>query len=174
MRRKYILPLMIFAVGTLTACKKSSLDRVPQDQLSSETFWTSENEARLALNGLYAYLSSGYNYTYDDGASDNAYAQYPWESTATAVSAGNVDATIDMGYKTRYTAVRKFNYFLANVDKTPMAESLKKRYIAEAKVIRAFAYFELVKTFGPVPLLKDAYTDPATTGVAPTAEAEII
>ena len=174
MKRIYYIPLMIFAVSTLTACKKSSLDRVPQDQLSNETFWTSENEAKLALNGLYAYLSNGYNYTYDDGASDNAYAQYPWEGPATAISAGNIDATIDAGYKSRYTQIRKFNYFLANVDKTPMDENLKKRFIAEAKVIRAFAYFELAKTFGAVPLLTESYTDPETTGIAPTPENEVI
>jgi hypothetical protein len=174
MKKILYLPLVLLAVSTFTACKKSSLERVPQDQISSGTFWTSENEARLALNGLYAYFSNAYNYTYDDGASDNAYAQYPWESTATSVSAGNIDATIDMGYKSRYTSIRKFNYFLDNVDKTPMSATLKKRFIAEAKVIRAFAYFELAKTFGPVPLLTKSYTDPEAVGIAPNPEAEVI
>lgn len=179
--KKILYTLMtIFTLYSFSSCKKSSLDFKPQDQVSNTTFWTSGNDARLALNGCYSYFSvnnnynTGYYYAYDDGGSDNAYAQYPWESNATAISAGNVNATIDQGYKTRYSFIRRYNYFLDNVDKTPMDATLKKRFIAEARVIRAFTYFELARTFGPVVLLKTGYTDPLETAVAPTPEADVI
>ena len=165
----------IFAIATLTGCSDSSLDKLPQDQISSTTFWTSEKEARLALTGCYAYLEGGYSNIYNDGSADNAYAQYPWESTATTIAAGDIDAlSVDQGYKSRYTAIRQFNYFLDNVDKTPMNADLKKRFIAEARVLRANTYFELARIFGAVPLLKNAYADPLETGVAPTPEAEVV
>ena len=51
----------IFAIATLTGCSDSSLDKLPQDQISSTTFWTSEKETRLALTGCYAYLEDGYS-----------------------------------------------------------------------------------------------------------------
>lgn len=165
----------IFAIATLTGCSDSSLDKLPQDQISSTTFWTSEKEARLALTGCYAYLEGGYSNIYNDGSADNAYAQYPWESTATTIAAGDIDAlSVDQGYKSRYTAIRQFNYFLDNVDKTSMNADLKKRFIAEARVLRANTYFELARIFGAVPLLKNAYADPLETGVAPTPEAEVV
>jgi hypothetical protein len=168
--------IVLFVLGS---CKKSLLDKIPQDQISSSTFWKSANEARLALNGCYTYFSSndnytGYYYAYNDGATDNAFAQYPWESNATSISAGNVDATIDQGYNTRYQYIRRFNYFLDNIDKTPMDSSLKRRYIAEARVLRAFTYYELADIFGPVPLLTKSYTDPLATAVAPNPEADVI
>lgn len=178
--KKIFFILVVSLLIIQTGCKKTLLDKIPQDQISSSTFWTNANEARLALNGCYSYLSTndnyytGYFYTYDDGASDNAFAQYPWESNATAISAGNIDASLDQGYNARYTFIRRFNWFLDNIDKTPMDKDLMKRYIAEARVLRAFAYFELAKTFGPVPLLTKSYTDPLTTAIAPTSVDSVI
>lgn len=165
----------ILAITVFASCTDSSLDKLPQDQISSSTFWTSEKEARLALTGCYTYLEGGYGNVYNDGASDNAYAQYPWEGTATSIAAGDIDAlSVDQGYKSRYTAIRQFNYFLDNVGKTPMNEDLKKRFIAEAKVLRAMTYFELARYFGPVPLIKNAYNDPLETALVPTPEADVI
>ena len=179
MKKILYTSLIIFALSPFSSCKKS-LDLVPQSQVSSATFWTSANDARLELNGCYTYFSvnnngtTGYYYAYDDGGTDNAFAQYPWESNATSISAGNVDATLDQGYKTRYSFIRRFNYFLDNIEKAPMDAALKKRFIAEARALRAYAYFELARIFGPVPLLKNGYVDPLTTAVAPTPEADVI
>lgn len=164
----------ILAISALVGCTDSSLDKLPQDQISSGSFWTSEKEARLALTGCYAYLEGSYNNAYDDAASDNAYGQYPWEGPSTAISSGNIDASIDRGYKSRYTAIRQYNYFLDNVGKTPMNEDLKNRFVAEAKVLRAMTYFELARNFGAVPLLKNAYSDPLETAIEPSSEADVI
>ncbi|MFV8347213.1 RagB/SusD family nutrient uptake outer membrane protein [Flavobacterium sp. ZB4P13] len=164
----------ILAITALSGCSEDSLDRLPQDQISSATFWTSEKEARLTLTGCYAYLEGSYYNIYNDASSDNAYCQYPWEGTATSISAGDIDATLDQGYKSRYTAIRQFNYFLDNVGKTPMNEDLKKRFIAEARVLRATTYFELARYFGSVPLIKNSYADPLETAIVPTPEADVI
>ncbi|SEA92927.1 Starch-binding associating with outer membrane [Flavobacterium gillisiae] len=168
----------ILAITALSGCSDASLDKLPQDQISSSTFWTNETEARLALTACYKYIdlsiSLYYDTAYDDAASDNAYAQYPWEGPATDLGAGNINASLERGYKVRYTAIRQFNYFLDNVGKTPMNEDLKKRFIAEAKVLRAMTYFELARNFGAVPLLKNLYSDPIETAVIPTPEADVI
>lgn len=174
MKKLFYISVITLATYSLSGCKKSAIDFVPQDQLSSSSFWKSQKDAQLALNGCYGYLNYGYNYAYDDGGSDNAYAQYPWESNATPIAAGNIDATLDQGYNSRYTYIRRYNYFLDNIDKAPMDANLKKRFTAEARVLRAFTYFELARTFGPVPLLKTSYTDPQTTAVAPAPEADVI
>ncbi|WP_443944183.1 RagB/SusD family nutrient uptake outer membrane protein [Pedobacter sp. AW1-32] len=162
--------LSVIAAG----CKKSSLDYVPQDQLSSNSFWTSANDAKLALNGCYGYLSNAFNNAYEDASTDNAYAQYSWESNSPSVSAGNINATIDQGYGSRYTYIRRYNYFLDNVAKAPLSPEVMRRYVAEAKVLRAITYYDLARTFGAVPLLKNSYIDPSETAVSPTAESEVI
>ncbi len=172
-KNKYKL-LIVALLFSLASCE-DNLNLVPQDQISSATFWTSPNDALLAVNGCYDYLEGDYGNPYWDGSVDNAYCQYPWESTATSVSAGDIDATIDVGYNSRYQGVRRFNYFLDNVDKVPgLNPELKKRYISEVRFMRAFVYFKLCQLFGPVPLLKNMYDDPTDAAVAPTTENEVI
>lgn len=170
---KKFIYISFLALIILGGCKKS-VDFVPQDKLSAGTFWKSQNDVQLALNGCYGYLANAFNYAYDDGAADNAYCQYPWENNATLVSAGSIDATLDAGYNSRYVFIRRYNYFLDNVGKATMDETLRKRFIAEARVLRAFTYYELAHYFGAVPLLKKSYTDPEETAVAPSPAAEVI
>jgi len=165
---------IVFGILFFTGCSKSQMEFTPQDQISTSAFWKSSRDALLALNACYGYLQYGYNYAYDDGKSDNAYAQYPWENTATDISGGNIAPSLDAGYNSRYQSIRTLNYFLANIDKAPIDEDTKNKYIAEVRAIRAFAYYELAAIFGPVPLLKEAYNDPTETAVEPTAQADVI
>jgi len=171
MKKFIYTSLLAFII--LGGCKKS-VDFVPQDKLSAGTFWKTQNDVQLALNGCYGYLANAFNYAYDDGAADNAYCQYPWENNATLVSAGSIDATLDAGYNSRYVFIRRYNYFLDNIGKATMDETLRKRFIAEARVLRAFTYYELAHYFGPVPLLKTSYTDPQETAIAPSPTATVI
>jgi len=170
---KKIIYISLLALIILGGCKKS-VDFVPQDKLSAGTFWKTQNDVQLALSGCYGYLANAFNYAYDDGAADNAYCQYPWESNATLISAGSIDATLDAGYNSRYVFIRRYNYFLDNISKATMDETLRKRFIAEARVLRAFTYYELAHYFGPVPLLKTSYTDPEETAIAPSPAATVI
>ncbi|NIG57238.1 RagB/SusD family nutrient uptake outer membrane protein [Chitinophaga sp. Cy-1792] len=171
--KRIIIAISILSVSLFVSCNKK-MDLTPNDTISTASFWKSSNDALLALNACYGYLQTGYMYAYDDGKSDNTFAQYPWESTATNISGGNIDPSMDAGYGSRYQALRSLNYFLANIDKAPVTDQVKKRYTAEARAIRAFVYYELAATFGPVPLIKDQYTDPSETAVAPAPQADVI
>lgn len=63
-------------------------------------------------------------------------------------------------FKTPYENIRKVNIFLANVDKSPLSDGLKKTYKAEARFLRAWYYFIMVKHYGGIPLIGDVvYTD---------------
>ncbi|RED23865.1 putative outer membrane starch-binding protein [Flavobacterium cutihirudinis] len=165
-----------FAAATIFSCTAPPLERVPQDTNSNSTFWTSENDARLALNGCYSYLAYAYGNSYNDGSADNAYCQYPWESDATTISEGNITpASLSAGnYSGKYQSIRGFNTYLDNIGKISMDENLKKRFIAEAKVLRAMTYFDLIRLYGAVPLLTSDYTSPQETAVVPTPEPEVV
>src|SRR5690606_9836050 len=52
----------------------------------------------------------------------------------------------------QYQSINLANQVLDNVPPIGMGENLKERYLAEAKFIRALAYFRLVRAFGGVPL----------------------
>ena len=165
----------LFALVALSGCSDSFLNRNDETKITPSTFWSSQNDAYLALNGCYSFGIEYWKYVYDDACSDNAYAQYPWESPSTNIGAGNINSsTVNRGYISRYKAIRQYNFFLDNVEKTPMDANLIKRYIAEVKSLRALTYFELARNFGPVPLLVKEYTDPSDAGVVPSTEADVI
>lgn len=173
--KKYLIFYIIFGILFSAGCSKKSLDFTPQDQLESSSFWKSARDVELALNGCYAYFSNAYSKAYDDAASDNAYLQYPWESSAARIASGDINATFDAGYANGFQYIRRYNYFLDNVGKAQMDETLKARFIAECRVLRAVTYFDLVRTFGPLPLLKEYYnTEPLSTAVSPSTESEVV
>lgn len=152
-----------------TACE---LDRAPEGQLSSSNYWTSQNDVELALMGCYEYLDADVYGAYTDGYVDNEYCQYPWESNATNISAGNITDDMNDGYNFR--GIRRFNYFLDNVGQVEMDNTLKNQYIAEVRTLRALRYFNMANKFGPTPLFKNYIEDAENARITPTAEADII
>ena len=165
MKAKYIIPIITLLFA---GC---NLDREPQDEIYSNNFWKSESDATRALMGCYTYLPAGSGDIYIDGYADNSYCQYPWESKATVISAGDITDNDNYGYN--FEAIRRFNYFLDNVDKVPMPEATKKQYKAEVRTLRAWYYFGMATRFGAVPLIKKYISQPEEGQIAPTAESEV-
>ena len=60
----------------------------------------------------------------------------------------------------QYRNINYANQVLDNVPAIVMDEALKARYLAEAKFVRAFSYFRLVRAFGNIPLRLHVPTDP--------------
>ena len=165
MKAKYIIPIITLLFA---GC---NLDREPQDEIYSNNFWKSESAATRALMGCYPYLPAGSGDIYIDGYADNSYCQYPWESKATVISAGDITDNDNYGYN--FEAIRRFNYFLDNVDKVPMPEATKKQYKAEVRTLRAWYYFGMATRFGAVPLIKKYISQTEEGQIAPTAESEV-
>ncbi|WNI38508.1 RagB/SusD family nutrient uptake outer membrane protein [Chryseobacterium sp. SG20098] len=165
------IKIILLSVSLAVVNGSCNLDRFPEDKISEETFWKTEKDATLALNGIYAYLSgAAYENMYNDSYTDNSYAQYPWETKAVAASTGDILPFTDFGYD--FTTIRRVNTFLENIDQIPMDKNLAKRYIAEARFIRAFNYFDLSQYFGALPLVqKSGKLD--ETSLTPVSEAEI-
>jgi hypothetical protein len=142
---------------TIVSCKKDFLNRPPQDKISDATFWKTENDVFVALNATYSDALGGEGATiYEDAKTDNAYGQYPWESTATVVSSGDINSASDAGWD--FTAIRSANLLLENADKATMDAARKERYKAEARFLRAYSYLDLMNKFGDVPIITKTLT----------------
>ncbi len=64
------------------------------------------------------------------------------------------DGPLSNYWQYRYKGILRCNIVIAKIPEAPITnESLRKRMIAEAKFLRAFQYFELVKNFGGVPVI---------------------
>ncbi|QCX52932.1 RagB/SusD family nutrient uptake outer membrane protein [Elizabethkingia sp. JS20170427COW] len=168
--KKLIIP--IFSAAALAFSLNScNLDRFPEDQITSETFWTSERDALLGLNGIYSIIGDeAYTSWYNDAFADNAYTQYSWESSATIASAGDITANNDFGYS--WTTIRRANTFMSKIGDVSMDTQKKERFIAEAKFLRALSYFNLAQTFGAIPLFEEPMPD--KDKLAPVPEKDVI
>lgn len=158
---------LIIGLLTCTGCEKF-LDKEPLDQYSVATVYSTEQDIRLALNGLYRQIrgfntdavpkESEYFYTIftDDGYDRRGADQ------ASDLVFNSSHKVLTFDWQSRYAFIRYVNEFLA---RAPQAESnftdskLYKRYLAEARFIRALNYARLNFLFGAVPLLTEP-TDP--------------
>lgn len=172
--KKIFYILFIFIVGLLNSCSDKFLDVTPLNELSDMTFWKSENDADLALNGCYSSWETYTNIALFDGASDNAYEKSNFEymklgngtlTPATYTQYGSwVDNIYSYGifsntytYRSAawfsYSQIRKYNNFLTNIENVPMDAAKKEKYKAEVRFLRAYDYFWKVMLHGDMPLV---------------------
>jgi len=139
------------------------LDKNPLDAVSSETFWNTKADADMALAGCYQLLApsgeewvEGYGAltSHFEGLSDNAYCNFPWEGGFTNIAKGLITSTsggaLSNEYTRDYKGIAASNFFLANIDKVDMDASIKDKYSAEVRVLRAYYYFRLSELYGGV------------------------
>lgn len=142
---------VFFAVSCL------SLDTPPYDRETDLTYWDEDpNAALYALNTCYTGIASIDELMLSETMTDNAYMSRTSGYTQ-AIGNGSfstADDYVELVWDSKYAGIRQCNELLANIDRVPgLEESLKKRYIGEAKVIRAHHYYELYTKFGDVPYI---------------------
>lgn len=159
--KKLILIAIFLGFGAgFSSCNKDFLNLTPLDQISDPEFWKTDQDLELYMNGLYSVLpgwlasGSGGNPLLDAGT-DMAISVGLWLGTK-----NRLDGAINIpssGGGWSWTAVRNVNYFLANSDRVKSG-NLKDHYIGEAYFFRAFNYFNLLKQFGDLPIVKTPLT----------------
>ena len=149
----------------LFSCTKY-LDKKPDNLLTEDQIWQTKANAEAYLNNVYSYV---YNTDGGDwaamGASDESSVCIPTVNVRQMVS-GNWSASSWYFYNwgNFYTGIRKSFVFESNIDKVPAAEmsdELKNQYKAEAKYLRGWFYWQLLKQYGPfvkltAPIAQDA------------------
>ncbi len=185
------LVLCIFFASSLTMSCKKQLDTNPLDRFANDTFWSSETNARLAITGLYkgeiqmnsqAEFSpsdwwSYHGLLYLEFASDNAYDRRGDNSAFNKLSDGTLTNNIGIlsDYWTlSYKRIARANFFLENVDKTPISPELLARFKAEARFIRACQYFYLSQYWGDAPLVTKTLTPDEANHVIKNKKQELV
>lgn len=130
------------------------LDEKPKS-IASETFYNTENEVASALNGVYTPLHDNTSYfTILEACPDNVYGKGSLASINEYKGFSTANITNMNGVWTGfYLSIRNANVVIQRTpDGTKLTEEAKSRFIAEAKFLRAFSYFGLVRLWGGVPL----------------------
>ncbi|UZD24433.1 RagB/SusD family nutrient uptake outer membrane protein [Algoriphagus halophytocola] len=163
--KKYIVLLLTATLG-LSSCE-DFLTVVPETQLSSATFFKTETDFEQAVNAAYVPLRSIVNtfaWRLSEMHSDNTYygrnvlfgAVDPQEDladfavpTANGVTANN---NVLQQYRLDYQIIARANQVLALIDEAEISQEVRDNVKGQALFLRAYAYFELVRYFGSVPL----------------------
>ncbi|MGV8096433.1 MAG: RagB/SusD family nutrient uptake outer membrane protein [Mangrovibacterium sp.] len=174
---------IILAISSLIlfSCNEDFLDKNPLDQISSETFWKSENDVDMALTGCYERLKGSFldfQRGYLEGLSDNGYVY--WDLLGIEnMSLGNINASSggvknDI-YNSSYRGIAQCNFFLDNVDKaTTVDQRILDVAKGEARFLRALFYFDLVQCFGDVILYKETPENAEASKIAKSPKAEVL
>lgn len=172
MKRNFLY-IMLFSAVLQSACNKDFLDRKPLDAYSNESLWHTQSDAAAALNGCYKDWEGDYALLYMDAVSDNMYSQYYWEGYTDYGNGSITPTNTNASSRWSYTTIQKCNWFLENVDQTPMDETLKTQYKSEARFLRAYQYFTMTQLYGDVPLVKTTVTTDVANTITRTPAAEV-
>jgi hypothetical protein len=158
---KYLVLFLIMAFP-LAGCEKF-LETPIQGTLTQEEFPTTANDALLATNACYSAIRDWYynfgGYPITDIMSDDARkGSNPNDQANTVGPYDNFTITttqdgLDRWWAADYVTIKYCNVVIEKVPSIDMNTTLQIRYIAEAKFIRALAYFDMVRAWGGVPLV---------------------
>lgn len=158
--KKKLFIIVLSAVSFLqTGCKKFLSVDPPYAQDAENYFQTPEDFER-ALTGAYDMLQGSFvSFWVGEIASDNAIAGGESVNDSQGLhqidnmTHGGVNNELRNIMRWNYTGITRVNYIMENKDNIDFPG--KEHMLAEAKFLRAYYYFELVKFFGDVPLIID-------------------
>ncbi len=140
---------------------KETLNVAPKNIIQDEAIFSSDA-------GIEAYLASLYNsiimYSFEStgiswGNGGRPAPEYVSEilSACSWVEYRNFDGFFNNvgNWSEAYKGIRNTNSFIENIEIASIAQNAKSHYLAEAKIIRAWYYNELVRLYGGVPIITE-------------------
>jgi hypothetical protein len=160
---KYIIGIGTLLATAAAGCKKTFFNRPPEDQSTVGTYYQTTAEVQSSTDILYAAPWFGLNgkalLAIGDLQAGNAvcYAGTDGEFDAfNNFSEGNATLAVQSAWNSLYTVVAQANALLNNLPTAVPAAvptAAVNNALGEARVLRAAAYFYLVRNFGNVPII---------------------
>lgn len=182
--KQIITFMLILALSFAAGCAKDPLDITPDGRLTLEGVFKDERLTEAYLNSAYEEIPL-YFFRYqffaflagttdecqdsDDGNEPSnigaAWANGGLTPSSNPLETGGqgVGVLSNAGvnhYGRFWSGIRKANVFLDNVATATISNPINRsRFTAEAQLLRAFYYFELVKQFGSMPIVDKAFAN---------------
>lgn len=176
----------VLITGTIlfsTSCKKSFLNVDPQGKQPAVTFWKTQQDAIDGVSSIYGNLRSWSNVGFnslaveslggDDAEKGSSSNDASYLNAFNDFTVTSTDGQVSGFWEGQYQNVNLCNQVLDNVPAINMDPNLKARLLAEAKFVRAFAYFRLVRAFGAVPLRLNVPKTPAEFNLPRTPKEQV-
>ncbi|MBF6640173.1 RagB/SusD family nutrient uptake outer membrane protein [Flavobacterium sp. J49] len=151
------------ATLTFTSCSTDYLEVEPEGLSVEDNYYKDEAQAFAGLVSVYDLMrknSGGFEnmITMFNAGSDDHFAGGGNSSDGAGIQSFsnytiNANTVPDSYFSDYYRGIYRANLLLIKLPGVPMSDATKARFAAEAKVLRAFYYFNLVRMFKNVPLI---------------------
>jgi len=172
--KRYLFWLFILLVINLSSCSnKSFLDETVTSDLTTDVIFSDSTYTEGFLSEIYRDLgfdtgpgrfsNSSESFGGLQGASDEAEFKASHTITSDMLFAtGSVNPIVVAtdSWEKPWQDIRRVNVFLQNVDNAPLSDSKKTAFKCEARFLRAWYYFILLRHYGGVPLIGDVVYGP--------------
>lgn len=171
------------SLGLLSSCD-IDLDQQPISEASSETYFITVNDFTQGLNAVYS-SARGYPdrlMNLSETRSDNLYAisdggVRDWEGINSFHKAIDANPYVREAWQTNYTGIFRANNFLEQLQtkgETVIIDAdVRTQMEGEARFLRAFYYFDLIRYFGQVPLIDHVVEAAEAKTIPRSAVAEV-
>lgn len=176
---KKILLGCLFAASVLTTTSCSDfLDEDPKGQMSEANVFKSQADLDASIHTIYEKLNQTQSWTnpmYPQWQGDDMTANPSSNKQAVAAldvfSSDGANKGVTGAWSQHFALIKACNWVIENASKTPTSQEEINIALGNAHFWRAYAYFYLVRVFGPLPMVLK--TDPSATNVAPSSVEEI-
>lgn len=178
---KYVIAAALFLFTTVSC--DDFLDTPPADLLGSEGFYQSPSQSEQGIIGIYAglrYMSDDSYLHLSEFRSDNVWTE-PLPNALrdfaeiSTFRAGDDLVSANNAWNRWYKVIYDANVALVKIAGCDFGsnEAMKEQFLGEAHFLRGWAYFELVRLFGNVPLI-DTPMSPADVKKVPQSSTQDI
>lgn len=158
--KKIFLSIALFSL--VVSCKDDYLDIKQEGYTEASSFFKTQEDALQATSAIYSFLRSWensafpYQFVFGVPADDVVKGSNPGDASFINVYDNFTYTVSDEGVRGywigQWQAVNRANQVITNVPGIDMDANLRTRLVAEARMLRAYFYFNLVRIYGGVPI----------------------
>lgn len=182
-KTKFIITILL-GVFMVNSCSEKDLELTNPNQLSPETFFANEAQVQSAVNAAYANLQTVAlygrliwymmdNMSHEQSGNGQQEAD---KVTFADFSFDSSNAQIAEYWDSCYRGVNKANFVIGNEDiineipDSEVSSATKRKFLGEARFLRAQYYWLLVRRFGNIPLRTGDFSQPEGKPISPKAD----
>ncbi|WP_242204029.1 RagB/SusD family nutrient uptake outer membrane protein [Aestuariivivens insulae] len=163
--KKIVLLITVIATLSISSCDKEDfLDQPLQGRLTLEDFFADSSNSEFVINGIYRKVNGeswwqvNFQRQINEMASDDNWAGNTAQPRPdiTGIAQYNVfpgSTYFNSFWESHYIGITRANLALDQIPISDINEDKKTQFIGEARFLRAFFYFDLVRNFGGVPIV---------------------
>ncbi len=163
MKKKLSIIATLVVVGMMS-CKKDFITLNPESTVSLDVLYKTDKDFQDAVIGIYSNFRPQYLnfWRFGDLRGDDTrfgLVSQLEDARNDNFTSDNSDQVLASTWRNYYSIISRANKVINNIEKADVAlVTNKDRHQAEAKFLRALAYFDLVRIFGDVPLITSDVT----------------